>query len=340
MQIGDAEGFTDGVRKVARGADVEIAVRAVPGAAGKFVIPREVEIRYRDEGGTRGRAIMDKVGQADPERDAFQEFTYTRRNVLSPIRFDMQGGDASLNDLRIEVVESPNIDRWTLDCEYPAYIGREKRRLPVTGVMPIPQGTRVTVHAVANKPLGARANRSRDADDAKTGQPTVLGAKQLSADRRQFDYTIDSLDKDTTLLVTLFDADGIKSREPIRLGLVAVPDQPPQIAAQLDGIGSAITPKARIAVAGRATDDYGIGKLWFEHGVGAAAHPRSRSRQAAEKPADAPAERNLEGQALEVGIARSEAGPEIPSVPQGGRSLHAWARGRMSAAASNGCWTW
>ena len=188
---GNAEGFADGVRKVARGSDVEIAVRAVPVADGKFVIPREVEIRYRDEGGARGRAIMDKVGQADPEKDAFQEFTYTRRNVLSPIRFDVQGGDASLNDLRIEVVESPNIDRWTLDCEYPAYIGREKRSLPVTGVMPV-----AARHAGDGSCRGEQAAWSACksialSDDAKTGQPTVLDAKQLSADRRQFDYTLD-----------------------------------------------------------------------------------------------------------------------------------------------------
>jgi hypothetical protein len=298
-----SDGFSSGVRKVARGADVEIAVRAVPSPSGKFVIPRDVEIRYRDEGGTRGRAIMDKVGLADTARDKFQEYSYTRRNVLSPISFDIQGGDASLNNLRIEVVDSPNIDRWTLDCEFPAYIGRERRRLPVTGVMQLPLGTRVTVHAVANKPLD-RVQIDRVTEDTKNGQPTLLAAKQLFADHRQFDYTIASLDKDTTLLVTLFDADGIKSREPIRLGLVAVPDQPPQIAALLDGISSAITPKARIAIAGRATDDYGIAKMWFEHGTEKQMQEQKPSispiGKTAEKPADAPAEKNLEGQGLEV----------------------------------------
>lgn len=295
-----AEGFPGGVRKVARGTDVDIVVRAVPSLEGKFIIPRNVEIRYRDEGGTRGRATMDKVGEADPTKDRFQEFTYTRRNVLSPIRFDVQGGDASLNDLRIVVVDSPNVERWTLDCRFPPYTGRENRRLPVTGVMPLPQGTRVTVHAVANKPL-VRVQIDRAAGDATSQQPpTIIAEKQLSADRRQFDYTLDSLDQDTTLLVTLFDADGIKSREPIRLGLVAVPDQPPQIAAQLDGIGSAITPKARVAIAGRATDDYGIAKLWFEHGVEQQPTATTLLGKAAAEPAEAPTERNLEGLALEV----------------------------------------
>ena len=57
--------------------------------------------------------------------------------------------------------------------------------------------------------------------------------------------------KDTTLLFTLTDTDGITSREPVRLALVALADQPPQMAVQLDGIGTAMTPQARIPV-GRA----------------------------------------------------------------------------------------
>ena len=95
----------------------------------------------------------------------------------------------------------------------------------------------------------------------------LIESKDLSADRRGFSYTLESLDKDTTLLFTLFDTDGIKSREPVRLGLAAIADQTPQVAAQLDGIGTAITPQARVGVAGRVTDDYGIGKVWFEHAV-------------------------------------------------------------------------
>ena len=41
----------------------------------------------------------------------------------------------------------------TLDCDLPAYIGRPPRRLPVTGVMQVPMGSRVTVHAAVNKDL-------------------------------------------------------------------------------------------------------------------------------------------------------------------------------------------
>ena len=48
----------------------------------------------------------------------------------------------------------------TLDCELPAYIGRKQPPLPVSGVMQIPMGSRVTVHAAAaNKELvGVQVN--------------------------------------------------------------------------------------------------------------------------------------------------------------------------------------
>ena len=52
----------------------------------------------------------------------------------------------------IEVVDNPTI-ALTLDCEFPAYINRPPRSLPVAGVMSLPQGSRITIHGVANKEL-------------------------------------------------------------------------------------------------------------------------------------------------------------------------------------------
>src|SRR5262249_498933 len=48
------------------------------------------------------------------------------------------------------------------------------------------------------------------------------------------------------------------------LSLAAVPDEPPQVNVQLQGIGTAITAKARLPVAGDISDDYGVGKLEFD----------------------------------------------------------------------------
>ncbi len=258
----EIEDFPGGVRKVARGSDVDIVVRADTSMPR---VPKVVEIRYREEGGVRGRAAMNRVGAADPSKDRYQEFAYTRRNVLSPIRFEVYGGDYCISGQMIEVVDNPTA-ALTLDCEFPAYINRPPRSLPVTGVMSLPQGSRITIRGVANKEL-VRVQVDTGADDNAPSLPHLIEGKDLTADRRGFNYSLESLDKDTTLLFTLYDSDGIKNREPIRLGLAAVADQAPQVAAQLDGIGTAVTNQARVGVAGRVSDDYGIGKVWFEHAV-------------------------------------------------------------------------
>ncbi len=100
----EIDGFPGGVRKVARGSDVDIVVRADTSMPR---VPKVVEIRYREEGGVHGRAAMNRVGAADPSKDRYQEFAYTRRNVLSPIRFDVYGGDFCISGQMIEVVDNP-----------------------------------------------------------------------------------------------------------------------------------------------------------------------------------------------------------------------------------------
>jgi hypothetical protein len=65
---------------------------------------------------------------------------------------------------------------------------------------------------------------------------------------------------------------------------------------QLDGIGTAVTPTARVAVTGRIEDDYGIGRVWFERAIG---QQEPRNRIIAEF-REAPAVYNLADQGLEL----------------------------------------
>ncbi len=83
-------GFENHVRKVARGADFEVVVRA---DATMPKVPDTVEIRYRTEGGGRGRATMDRRGAARGPEDRYQEYAYTFRSILADVQFDVVGGD-------------------------------------------------------------------------------------------------------------------------------------------------------------------------------------------------------------------------------------------------------
>ncbi len=254
------EGFIDGKTKIARGSDLELVARADTSMP---LIPPLVEVHYWSGSGPRTRSVMTRIGAARPSQDPFQEYVYTFRSLLAPVDFEIRGGDDAVRGLRIEVVDSPAVVEMQLECVYPKYLGRPPQRLPVTGAMQLPAGSQVTVRAKSSKDLAAVQIDWADDQPVPTETITVAGA-----DRRAFSYALGQLAKDRILLFTLLDTDGIRSRDPVRLTLGAVPDEPPRLALQLRGIGPAIVPKARLPIVGQADDDYGVGRAWFECVVG------------------------------------------------------------------------
>jgi hypothetical protein len=252
------EGFEDGEAVVARGGELKLVVKADASMA----VPDKVQVRYQSADGTSQRKYMVRVGVAKAGQDDYQSFEYLFQNLLSPVKFEIRGGDARLEDLRIRVVESPTI-AISIGCEYPAYTQLAHRELPATAVTPLPQGSRVTLHAVANKDLVAAEIEQFSPD----GTSNVHRVDTPSRNPKAFDFVLSSLDADTTLRFTLFDTDGVRNRETIQLTLVSVVDAPPAVEVQLTGIGSAITPNARLPLIGPVRDDYGVDKAWIAYTI-------------------------------------------------------------------------
>ena len=257
--------FENGPVKVASGGEIEVIATADTRMP---LVPETVQIRYRVQNGPLVRHTMNRLGSGSQGKQHFQEYSYTFRDLLASTVFDVVGGDDRVTGLRIEVVKSPTLVKMDLDRQYPKYMERTGTPIPVTGVMQIPMGTRLTLHARANKELGS-VQIDFPSEQKTAPAPKVLESGDLAADRMGFSYVLPPLMQDSTLLFTLRDTDGISSREPVRLALVAVPDTPPQLTVRLAGIGSAITPKARLPVAGEVSDDYGIGRVWFEYAIDA-----------------------------------------------------------------------
>ncbi len=124
----------------------------------------------------------------------------------------MIGGDARVRDLQVRVVESPTVSEVLLDCEYPAYMNRSPRTLPVTGSMQIPLGTKITVRARANKDL-VRAQIDYPLDD-NTLHTETISLPGADGDARSFRFELPSFGNEKTLAFTLFDTDGIHNRKP------------------------------------------------------------------------------------------------------------------------------
>ena len=125
-------------------------------------------------------------------------------------------------------------------CEYPAYTGRPTNTVPASALVQLPQGTNVTIHCESNKDFERSAG-----DVVRRRQSGHAGrdANRPQNDRRHFSLVLPALMEDTTLLFELHDTDGIHSRDPVRLTLIAAPDESPVVALRLRGISTAITPK-------------------------------------------------------------------------------------------------
>ncbi|HEY4310462.1 MAG TPA: hypothetical protein VGN12_13500 [Pirellulales bacterium] len=251
-------GFKNGTKIVARGDDVDVVVQAdlhMPR------VPDVVQIRYVTGEAVRGRETMTRIGNADPDRDSYQDFRHTFSNVLSSLTFDVYGGDAHLRNLQIQVVDSPTVNETTLFCEYPAYMKRSPRELRVTGSMQVPLGTKIAVRGRANKDLvNARLDYSQDGTNVVS---KTVSLPMTGGDLRTFAFPLPELTGDTTLSFTLLDTDGIQNRTPFVVALSAVADEPPQLSLQLRGIGTAVTPQARLPLVGQINDDYGVDAAGF-----------------------------------------------------------------------------
>jgi len=248
----------DGQRvvKVARDDDYELQVAA--SIEDGHVSPASVEIRYRLEDGRRGRDTMTKIGVALAGRDDSQRFRYTFKNVVSDLRFDLIGDDDRIYDLQLRVVERSQIEQMSIDCEFPTYLQRPPQTISVSGRAEIPEGTHGMFRFAANKPL--QEVRVYDPSQQENVQAAI--AEENS---QQVNFEFEAGDEDRVFLITMHDVDGIKNREPYRVVISVVADEPPDISVQLRGIGSAVTPQATIPFAGQVTDEYGLEEIWFEY---------------------------------------------------------------------------
>ncbi len=252
--------------KIARGADWKLAVHA-DAALGRD-IPEIVEVRYSTSEGARGRENMSREGVVSPGEAPFQNYSHTFKSVLSPLEFYVLGGDDRQGPYHLDVVDSPTISRMKLRCEYPAYMHRESRDIPVAGLMQLPRGTQITILAEANKPLvSVQVDDVANESEAAPTTHRLELAQEHGGPQTSFQFSVPRLDADKTLLFTLHDSDGIRSREAVRLALGAVADEPPQVNVQLKGIGTAITAQARLPAAGEISDDYGVARVWFDFHV-------------------------------------------------------------------------
>lgn len=256
----DAAGFRDGVRTVARGADVELVVHA----GGSDGPPDEVDVRTRTAAGW----TTARMGSRGAAVDGVRTFVHVLEAVGGDVVLEIRGGDARLRDLQLRAVDPPAVESFAIRRVLPAYLGGGSRELAAARTIPVPRGSSVEIECTATKPLRsarllrraatspapiAAGESARSTPDAAlaTLDPAPAGTRTISG-------TINEILADTAVLVRLEDTAGLVNRDGVAFTLVAVADEPPRVGLRLVGGPTAVTPRGRIMFEGSISDDHGL----------------------------------------------------------------------------------
>ena len=261
----EVDGFptdSEGIRTEFIAKDDEFVMTVRASLRDGKIAPKKVTVRTKAEDGTRGRDEMVQIGNAEIGLADNQEFKYTFRNVSGNLTLTLIGGDDRIHNLKLNIVDRPRLISMKLHCKYPTYMNKSPETLDVTGAMQIPIGTEITITGESTKPL-LEARLLGD----KSDQDNVLLFSD-EEESKSITFHIPALQQDRLLLFSLKDREGITTRQPIRLSIACIQDPPPEIAVRLNGIGSAITPDARIPFSGVINDPrYGVNRAWFEYHI-------------------------------------------------------------------------
>ncbi|MCA9157321.1 MAG: hypothetical protein KDA72_03285 [Planctomycetales bacterium] len=261
--------FVEGVVRVPQGAAPLLQISADAGAP---QVPEICTLYYRASDGARGRANLRRVGGP---RDAWQPFTLDGPpldGLSQNMHIDIVGLDARLRDLTIEVVEPAVIADMQLACEYPSYLldslsvrAQQETLEYRTGIV-IPEGTDVTLRGTASGPLSRVDYLLHGATDQQ-GSEIQDEVRSLDCSDATFEIPLGKVAHSQVIEVRLLDQFGLSAEQIPRYVIAVREDTIPEVTAQLDGIGLAITPNAMLPIVGSVTDDHGVQTIAAELAV-------------------------------------------------------------------------
>lgn len=252
--------FRERVARLPRGSSGTLRIAA---AAENAIVPEVCTAYFTTAGGIQGQANLRRVGRVVDGVQTFVLDGPPLAGLSETVTLSIRGLDARLDGFRIEAVEPPALSKLTVVATDPAYLrpqptgdaepASSTRRIDYQAGLRVREGSDTILTAKSSVPLG-----NVDARMLVAGNPVDAPPVTLSADGTEFSVAIDDFRRPATIILVPEDREGISAQVPYRYFLGVVADEKPEVEMRLRGIGTAVTPNARIPLQGRAEDDYEI----------------------------------------------------------------------------------
>ena len=250
--------FSDQEMQLPRGSNGTLRIRAQAEGA---ELPVVCTVHFETDSGTRIQSNMRRIGRVI---DGYQSFVVDGpplTGLSESLTLDVRGHDDRLDGFRIVAVPPPALTQVNVRVKYPDYL-REPGSGPIDfetnyqAGLRVREGSSIALVATSGTALGSTDVLIKS-DLQEVSQPDLV----YSDDGLELSIRLDNFQAASMVSIVPRDRNGISAQAPYRYFLGVVLDQPPELDVKLIGIGSAVTPIAKIPVEATATDDYGVRAL-------------------------------------------------------------------------------
>ncbi|TWU42734.1 DUF4175 domain-containing protein [Novipirellula artificiosorum] len=250
--------FVDNKLRLPKGSSGTLRIRA---KADDAEVPVVCTVYYRSEDGTRGQSNMRRIGRVV---DGYQSFVLDGpplAGLSESLSISVRGLDDRLAEYQIDAVTPPAITNMEVSVRYPDYLRSEGSssydlQTRYQAGLRLREGSDVVLTATSNVPLS-------ESDVVLRTDSGATEAIELTPnkDHRQNQVMIENFSRATAIRIVPRDWEGISAQAPYRYYLGVITDEAPEVRLRLKGIGTAVTPIAKIPFEVVATDDYGVESL-------------------------------------------------------------------------------
>jgi len=208
--------------------------------------PSQVSMAYRMPDGTRRQGTAAQFAAA--------EFRYELPPLAEPIDVDVWGGDDWFGPVRVEPIDRPGVRSIEITSKLPGASESKTERVDEGGaqLLFLPQ-TELELRLVADQAL-------QSAQVLDKGTP-LSGWRRVDERTYALNWT---MQEPLSLEFQLTGPAGGLLSKPYALAIGLLKDREPRVTIRSSGVGRRVTPMARIPLAVRANDDFGLASLALE----------------------------------------------------------------------------